>query len=162
MATGTIILPVLGASLDSANPPGLAFSQSRPKLLFDDTTPQLAYWVFRMPANYASGLVAKIQYSMASAVANEVDFEVSVMAVTDADAQDLDSDSYDTANSGSATVPGTAGYLDEISVTLSNADSVAAGDWVALRLARDADDATNDDATGDAEVWNVSLEYTTS
>jgi len=160
MATGTIILPILAASLDASNPPGLDYSQNRPKLLFDDTTPEIAYWVFRMPSNYSSALTAKIQYSMASATANEVEFEVSVMAVSDGDSQDLDSDSYDTANSGSATVPGTAGYLDEISISLSSNDSVAAGDWCAVKLARDADDGTNDDATGDAEVWAVSLEYT--
>lgn len=162
MATGTVILPVLGCSFDATNPPGIDYSSGRPKLLFDDTTPEIAYWVFRMPSNYASAPVAKIQYSMASATADDVEFEVSVMAVTDADSQDMDSDSYDTANSGSATVPGTAGYLDEISIALSNADSVAAGDYVAIRLARDADDATNDDATGDAEVWAFSLEYTLS
>jgi len=162
MATGTIILPVGGAYVDSTAPPGLGFSQSRAKLLFDDTTPEIVRWVFRMPADYASGPVAKIQYSMASATSNDVEFEVSVMAVSDGDAQDLDADSFDTVNSGSATVPGTAGYLDEISITLTNADSVAAGDWVCVKLARDADDGTNDTATGDAEVWAVSVEYTTT
>lgn len=162
MATGTVILPVGGAYFDATNPPGVGHVQSRMKLLFDDTTPEICRWVFRMPSNYASAPVGKIQYAMASGVANEVEFEVSVMAVSDGDSQDLDADSFDTANSGSATVPGTAGYLDEISVTLSNADSVAAGDWVCIMLARDADDATNDDATGDAEVWAMSLEYTTT
>lgn len=160
MATGTILLPILGCSFDATNPPGVDYAQSRPKLLFDDTTPESVIWVFRMPQDYASGLTAKIQYSMASATSNNVEFEVSVMAVSDGDSQDLDADSFDTVNSGSATVPGTAGYLDEISITLTNADSVAAGDWVAIKLARDADDGTNDTATGDAEVWTFSLEYT--
>ena len=84
------------------------------------------------------------------------------MAVSDGDSADMATDSFDTVNSQNATVPGTAGYPDVISVTLSNADSVAAGDWVCISLARDADDGTNDDATGDAEVHGFALEYTTS
>lgn len=162
MATGTIILPIGGAYLDSTNPPGIGIVQSREKLLFDDTTPEICRWVLRMPQDYASAPVGKIQYAMASATANKIEFEMSVMAVTDGDSQDLDADSFDTVNSGSATVPGTAGYLDEISIALSNADSLAAGDWVCFKLARDADDGTNDTATGDGEVWAVSVEYTTT
>lgn len=161
MATGTVPLPIPG-HFDVTSPPGLAFSNSIPKVLFDDTTPEAMYWQFRMPQNYASAPVFKLQYSMASATADDVDFEVSVMAVTDGDSQDLDAESYDTVNSGNKTVPGTAGYLDEISIALSNADSLAAGDYVRIKMERDADDATNDDATGDCEVWATSLEYTTT
>jgi len=158
----TIILPISGAMLDATTPPGIAFINSRMKLLFDADTAEICYWIFRMPADYSSGLIAKLQYSMVSATANEVEFEISVMAVTPDDAADIDTNSYASVNNGSETVPGTAGYMSEISVALSNADSVAAGDWVCIRIARDADDGTNDDATGDAELWNVSLEYTAS
>lgn len=162
MATGSLILPVAGAELDASVPPGVVFVNSRRKLVFDDTVDEICYWLFRMPENYASALVAKIQYAMASAVANEVIVGVEVMAVTDAEAQDLDADSYDTVNtSGATTVPGTVGYLDEISLTLTNADSVAAGDWVAIKFRRDANNG-GDDATGDMELWNFSLEYTTT
>ena len=161
MATGTIILPIPG-HFDPTNPPGLVYVLGRPKVVFDDTTVETMRWTFRMPADYASAPVAKIQYSMASAAADDVEFEGSLMAVTDAEAFDLDTDSFDTANSGTATVPGTAGYLDEISMALANADSVAAGDWVCFKLERDADDGVNDDATGDAELWNLSIEYTTT
>ena len=128
-------------------------------LLFDDTTDEDATWKFRMPYDYDNGLTAKIQYSMASATSGTVEFEIFVMAVSDGDSQDLDTGSFDTVNVGSATVPGTAGYIDEISITLSNDDSVAAGDWVVIDLSTDADDATNDTATGDREVRNFQLEY---
>lgn len=161
MATGTISLPVPG-HLDVSNPPGVVIANNVPYMAFDDTTVESCYWMFRMPANYGSGLVAKIQYSMASATSNSVDFEISIMAVSAGDSHDLDSDSYDTVNSGSDTVPGTAGYLKEISITLTNADNVAAGDYVRIKLSRDSDDATNDTATGDCEVRTVTLEYTTS
>ena len=159
MATGTVILPVPG-TFDDTNPPGVNFANSRAFVTFDDTTAETMFWTFRMPANYSSTPVAKLQYCMASATTGTVEFEVSVMAVSDGDSADVDTDSFDTVNTGSATVPGTAGYLDEISIALSNADSVAAGDLVVVQVARDADDGTNDTATGDLELRAVSLEYT--
>ena len=98
---------------------------------------------------------------MASATSGTVEFEVEVMAVTDGDSEDInDPNGWDLRNAGSVTVPGTAGYLDEISITLTHADSVAANDYVKVRVGRDADDGTNDTATGDAEVVAISLEYT--
>ncbi|MCL4822575.1 MAG: hypothetical protein KJZ57_00025 [Anaerolineales bacterium] len=50
------------------------------------------------------------------------------------------------------TAPGTAGYIDQFTATLTNKDSVAAGDYVRIRLMRDADDGTNDTASGDCYV----------
>jgi len=162
MPTGTIILPVLGATMDETAPPGVAWSNNIPKLLFDSAAPEICYWSFRMPADYSSAPVIKCQYSMASAVALGVIIGVEVMAVSDGDSQDLDAESYDTINdSTNLTVPGTAGYLDEISLALSNADSVAAGDHVRIKFRRDTGHV-DDDAAGDMEVWAVSLEYTTA
>jgi hypothetical protein len=101
---------------------------------------------------------------MASATSNTVVLELRVAAVTDGDSQDVDAKALATTNASSAvTVPGTAGHIDEISITLTNADSVAAGDWVTVMLRRDAD-STNatDNATGDMEVIGVALTYTTT
>lgn len=85
---------------------------------------------------------------------------VHVAAVTDGDSTDIDAKAFGTVNTVTAvTVPGTAGYLDEISGALSNVDSMAANDFLVVRIARDV---ANDTATGDAEVIAVSLEYTTS
>ena len=165
MATGTVILPVVGASFPATNPAALSFSSARGKLLFDDTIDESCLWTFRMPANYASAPVLKVQFSMASDhdPAHKVEFEGSIMAVTPQDAQNMDADSYDTVNRGNTTINDDLGYMEEVSITLTNADSVAAGDFVSLKLARDADaTGENDNATGDAEVWAVSLEYTTS
>ncbi|MHC4365230.1 MAG: hypothetical protein ACYSTJ_07170 [Planctomycetota bacterium] len=99
----------------------------------------------------------KIQYSMASATSNNVEFGAALMAVTPGDSQDMDADSYDTENTASQAVAGTAGYMKGISIPLTNADSVAAGDYCAISLRRTC--AASPKATGDAEVWNVSLEY---
>lgn len=133
----------------------------RPYLAFDDTTQETARsYPISMPAAYTGSgtLKARITYMMATATSGTVDFEVSVEAVTDGDSLDMDgAESFDAVNSGTETVPGTAGYPSMIEVTVSNKDSVAAGDYVRLKLARDADDGTNDTATGDARVLLVTL-----
>jgi hypothetical protein len=115
-----------------------------------------------MPVNYASAPVLKLQYTMDAATSGKVDPEAKVMAISDGDAQDVDTANFDTLNevSGGTTVPGTAGFLDEISIPLINNDNVAPGDLVIVHIQRDHDDA-DDTASGDFELRTVNLEYTT-
>lgn len=136
-------------------------SQGNWRLLFDATTDEAAVWQFRMPNNYSSDPILKVGYSMVSATTLEVEFEGAIMCVSDGDAADIGTASFSAIAVGSATVPGTAGHLDEISITLTD-DSCAAGDFVAVYLSTDSDDATNDDATGDREVVYATLTYTGS
>lgn len=160
MATAEIPLRQVGGGSSpagvAANAGGVAY------YTFDDTTVEQLRFQGVVPDNYASGLTATLFYSMASANSGKVDFEVSVMCVTPDDAADIDTDSFDTVNAANETVPGTAGYMSELDVALTNADSAAAGDLIFLKLERDADDATNDTATGDAELRGIRLQYTTS
>lgn len=132
-----------------------------PYMAFDDSTKETAFSkIIRCPSGYTGSgtLKADIDYIMATATSGTVDWEVSVQAVTPGDSLDMDAgESYDTLNSNSGTVPGTAGYPQRITVTLTNKDSIAAGDLVRLKLARDAADGTNDTATGDARVLCVTL-----
>ena len=165
MATGTILLSVQSAKIAGTFitlPARIDGGKPSWALLFSATQTESALWQFRMPGNYASGLVAKLIYTMASAIANKVDMEVEVMALSDGDS-DPDVASFDTVNemTGGTTVPGTAGITDEISITLTNDDSVAAGDLVIVRVNRDHDDA-DDTASGDLELRVFSLEYTTT
>jgi hypothetical protein len=129
-------------------------------LLADTTTHEYAGWQFRVPNTYGSNPVAKIQYSMASATSGKVDIEVDVMCVTDGDSAEINTASFDTVNeiTGGTTVPGTAGYLDEISLSLTNNDSLTAGDMCFFRLGRDTDDA-DDTATGDMEIRTLQMEF---
>ncbi len=173
MATGSIILtpgaatfpdgsasnaaPAMQRTKSSASAPGVYFLQ----LAFDASTEEWCTWQFRMPADYASAPVAKVQYKMTSATSGGVAWDVRISATSDGDAQDVDAQDFGSANTGTATVPGTAGHLDEVSVTLTNADSVAAGDFVVVRVARAVADAA-DTASGDAELVGVTVEYTTS
>lgn len=167
MATGTIILPITAAVPDPTNPPAMAFASgtNRPYLAFDGSaTIESCIWTFRMPADYASGLTAKIQWSGSSSTttSDTVQWTVYVMALTpDVDGA-ADSDSYDTENVVSDDILGTtAKRIQEASVSLSSADSIAAGDYVAIRILRDYSDAT-DDLAEDVWLWAFSLEYTTS
>lgn len=148
--------PALQRVKSSATAPGIQFIQ----LAFDASTEEWCCWSFRAPADYASALTAKVQYKMASATSGGVAWDVRVSATSDGDAQDVDAQDFASANVGTATVPGTAGHLDEVSITLTNADSVAPGDFVVIRLARAVANGA-DTATGDAEMIGCSLTYTT-
>ena len=129
------------------------------RMLFDATTDEGAVWQFRLPDYWTGHSEVNIFYTMASATASEVEFEVDVMCITDGDSADIATASFVGVAVGSATVPGTAGYPDEVSVTVTD-DSCAAGDMIFVYLSTDADDATNDDATGDREVVGVEYEFT--
>lgn len=156
--SSSIGLPIPPSGFDATNPAGIIFENSIPHILFDDTTAEGIYWVFRMPSDYSSSPVLKLVYTMVSAVSGTIEFEASIWAISDG--EDGDTESYDTVNNGSETVPATAGLTSDLSITLTNADSLAAGDLVVVRLFRDADDATNDTATGDLELRAATLEYT--
>ena len=160
MATGTILLPIVAAIPDPSNPPARGFTAAnRPYLLFDDTPDELVLWHFRTPTDYASALTIKWQYSMVSAATNVVAIRTEIMAI--ADGEDIDTDSYSVVEaSADATVPGTAGLMDEISDALGT-PTVAAGDYISLRVGRE-NGTSGTNASGDMEVWAVSLEYTTT
>jgi hypothetical protein len=60
-------------------------------------------------------------------------------------------------NAGSETIPGTAGYESLLDITLTNADSLAAGDEMNIALNRDV---SADSVTGDIEVRGCEFRYT--
>lgn len=156
MATRAVFLPH-AAEFPSTNFPQLTQINQRPVLAFDAATDETAYWTDIAPQGLTGTLTLVVTYAMASATSGAVYFQAAIEAVSDGDATDLDATtSFDTANSGNATVPGTAGYIDQIAITLTNADSLAAADYYRVALNRDADNAS-DTATGDAYVLAVEL-----
>ena len=175
MATGSVLLPVSAAILPDGTTNNLAPAIQRVKgsaanptpfflqLAFDAGSDEFCMWSFRMPADYASGPVLKVQFKMVSATTGNVVILCRVAAVTPGDATDVDAKTFASANTSAATaVPSTtAGKLGEISLTLANNDSLAANDFAMVRLARLGSDA-GDTATGDMEVVAVTLEYTTA
>ena len=148
---------------NSAEFPSSAFPQltqinQRPALAFDAATDETAYWTDVAPQGLTGTITVLIYYAMASATSGNIIWQAQLEAVTDGDATDLDSTtSFDTANSSATTaVPGTAGYIDVVSITMTNADSLAAGDYYRLSVNRDANNAS-DTASGDAYVLAVEL-----
>lgn len=147
----------LQAEFPTSNFPQLEIINLHPVLSFDAGTDETCYWTAIAPQNLTGTITAVAFCMMASATSGSVYMQGALEAVTPADALDLDtSTSFDSANSGNATVPGTAGYLFTISITMTNADSIAAGDLFRLRLNRDADNAS-DTATGDCRVLCMEL-----
>jgi hypothetical protein len=159
MANTRFVFSPLSAEFPASAFPQLTLVNRRPVLAFDASTAETAYWTFVAPQGLTGALSAVVTYMMASATSGKVDFTGAIEAVSDNDATDLDAGtSFDTANAITApTVPGTAGYIDQFTITLTNADSIAAGDYVRLALTRDATDGTNDTASGDCYVLAVEL-----
>lgn len=151
-------LSTLSAEFPSANAPGLSQDgQARLTLDFDATTSETCYWSVTAWQGLTGTLTAVITYRAASATTGGVAFDVAVEAITDGDATDTDAvSSFDAVNTGTATVPGTAGYIDQISITLTNQDSIAAADLVRFSLARNVAHAS-DTATGDIQVLSVEI-----
>lgn len=142
----------------SGSAPGVYLIQ----LAFDAATDEwCTFQIPSMPADYASSPVAKVYYKAASATSGDVVWDVRVCAVSDGDSTDIDAEVFDSANTATVTVPGTAGHIDVASITLTNADSLAAGDFVVVRLARNGSSGS-DTATGDAELVGMAITYTTA
>ena len=159
MATRAILLPV-SAEYPATNFPALLLSNRRPVLAFDAGTDETAYWTLIAPQGLTGALTLVLTYAMATATTGTVGLQAQVEAISDGDAVDTDAaTSFDTVNnSASTTVPATAGHIDQISITLTNADSVAAGDYVRISLNRDADgSAITDSATGDLYLLAAEL-----
>lgn len=154
MATRFVFTP-FSAEFPATNFPGITAVNRRPVLGFDTTTAETCYWTAAAPQGL-TGTISCVIYYITTATTGTVAFTAALEAVTDGDATDLDSTtSFDTGNSNSpVTVPGTAGYIDMISITMTNADSIAAGDYFRLSIVRDV---ANDTAAADAQILTVEI-----
>lgn len=156
MATRFVFTPE-AASFPSSNFPALTLSNRRPVLAFDASTDETAYFTGIAPVGWTGTVTAVVHYAMASATTGNIYWQAALEAITPGDATDTDATtSFDTANSGNGAVPATAGYEQSISITMTNADGIAAGDYFRLSINRDADNAS-DTATGDAYLLAVEL-----
>lgn len=175
MATGSALLEPGSAVLPDGSASNLAAgrvttksSGTAPgvyttKLLFDAAQLEWAVWKIILPANYSSSPVLVINFSMVSATSGNVILVARVAAITPGtDNTDTDAKVFSTANTSAATaVRSTAGYQTQVSITLTNADSMAAGDTVWLYVGRDGASGS-DTAAGDLEFLGARLDYTTA
>ena len=160
MTTTRHIFTPFSAEFPATNFPQLTLSNRRPVLAFDAATDETCYWTAMAPQGLTGTMTAVITGAMASATANAVGLQVSLEAITAGDATDTDATtSFDTVNnSASTTVPATAGYIFQVSITLTNQASIAAGDYFRVGVNRDADgSAITDNAAGDFYLLALEL-----
>ena len=130
----------------------------RSSLAFDDSTNESAVAAAILPIEYlgTGTLKAKLFFYSASANSGDAGWNVQVEAVTPGDTLDLESaSSFDIANNGTQALSGVAGNLTDITISLTNKDSCAAGDLIRLAIQRDAD--SSDTASGDLYLTLVEL-----
>ena len=134
-----------------SNPP-------RSSLAFDDSTNESAACSAVLPIEYlgTGTLKAKLFFYSASANSGDAGWNVQVESITPGDTLDLEATtSFDTANNGTQALSGVAGNLTDITISLTNKDSCAAGDLIRLGIERDAD--SSDTVSGDLYLTHVEL-----
>src|ERR1700752_3317762 len=124
-------------------------------LAFDASTDEAAVWKL-IADNYGSGnLTLDIYWYADTATSANVVWEAQIAAITaDADTQDIETKSLATLNFVQDTHLGTTGQrVHKCTITINNLDSIAAGDLLHIRIARDANSPNaTDDMTGDANM----------
>lgn len=129
-------------------------------LKFDAATEWEAFWRFRA-VNYGSGNVTVgIDWYADTATSGDVVWAAQIAAITpDTDTQDVETKAFATANTVTDSHLGTTGQrLHRALITVSNLDSLTAGDAVWLRIARQAASGS-DTMTGFAFVTAVNVSY---
>jgi hypothetical protein len=128
---------------------------------FDAATAEHMWWTFTMPQNYASAPVVRLMWQ-SNATTNSAIWGARLGAITPADTDTPIEHAQATASTTTTATNATeARRLNTTTITLANLDSVAAGDLVFLLVYRDAANGS-DNLTVDAELIDVSFEYTTT
>lgn len=129
-------------------------------LAFDAASDEAAFWRFTADSYGSGNLTVDIGWYADTASSGDVVWAVQIAAITpDTDSQDVETKSLATANTVTDSHLGTTGQrVHRASVTVSNLDSIAANDEVWIRVARDADNAS-DTMTGDAILIGARVSY---
>lgn len=142
-----------GVVLTNSTAPGLEIDDLLPNIVWADgeTTPVMI--TFRIPSDYSSGGAFRLLCTESdSSTPNQVDFLVYV----NKDGQAVDASA---TNQTPVALAGTTSTPDVVTLTPgTDFASLAAGDWVTIRIWRD--DVA--DGTGDLEVKGVEFFYTAS
>jgi len=127
-------------------------------LISDADTEDTAYFQTVIDDDYGAGqLYADVFYTMLSATSGSIVMCMDIDAITPGDSNDFgDTPSWGGRNSVTDVVPTTAGHLAMTTITLTNTDSLAAGDLAMFALIHDSDDAS-DTATADLEIRHVTI-----
>lgn len=125
----------------------------------DASTDEFVVVGFIVPTNYVNTTAPTLEvyYKCVSDTSGTAAFEARVACMSDGDSADADANAFDTVNAATASIPGTAGHIDVMTITLTNRDSMAAGDWCIIALNRNI---SADDVTGDIEFFAADFHYT--
>ena len=131
-----------------------------PVLAFDTTAEEQAYWTFRAVLYGSGNLTVDVDWYADTASSGDVRFGAAIAVITpNTDTQDIETDAFATANETTDSHLGTTNQrLHRLTITISNLDSLAADDWVVLKLYRDIGDAA-DTMAGDALVAMINVSY---
>lgn len=142
-----------GAPLSTSTTPGLEVDDAIPNIVWADGETSAVMITFRVPYDYSSGGAFRVFATESdSTTPNQIDFDVYVNRAGSA---------IDSAATGQTPVALNQATSTPSVVTLTPATdfaSLAAGDWVTLRIWRDDVAA----GTGDLEVKGVEFFYTAS
>lgn len=129
---------------------------------FDDSTDETVEFPCIMPRSYAGGgVTVKLYWAATSATSGDVKWNVAFKSFT-ADADDMDSKAFATAQTGTSTTASASGELIETDIAFTDGaqmDSVAVGEYFRIQVTRDANDAA-DTMTGDAELVGIEIKET--
>lgn len=129
-------------------------------LAFDAGTVETAFLTFLAQAYGSGNLSLKLQWYADTASSGDVVWGAAVAAITpDTDSQDIETKAFATAQTVTDSHLGTTGQrVHTCTITITNLDSIAADDYVALKLYRDAANGS-DTMAGDALLVSAVLEY---
>lgn len=165
MATVKFTLSLDGAKLQTSSFAGIVSTQGTNfpvigQYAFDGTSTERIFLRFQA-LNYASGdITITIGWYAASATSGAVVWESAIAAMTpNTDSTSWEAKAFATVNTATDTHLGTTAQRPHsIDITATNVDSVAANDWVELRISRLPADA-GDTMTGDAILSAVDIAY---
>ncbi len=144
------------ATLDTRN--------NKTVLDFDAASNEVAMFQGFMPRHYSGGgITVTFGWMASTATTGDTSWAAFLMSVTD-DADDLDTKNFAAPNRNQAVdVASVSGEVDYFTITFTDGvdmDSIAAGELFYLLVMRDAQDATNDDMAGDAELVFIEIQET--
>lgn len=131
-----------------------------PVLDFDTTTAELVYFTGLIPSHFtaAAGITVILTWSCAATSGN-VGWLIACERISDG-GTDIDADSFQADQTVTAeTVDGTSGIPDvsSVAITNANADGIAAGDFLRIRVTRNT---AVDTAAGDAHLIGIEIRET--
>lgn len=129
-------------------------------LAFDAATDEACFFDFEAESYGSGNLSLDIEWYASTATSGDVVYGAQISALTpNVDTQDVETASFAAASTVTDSHLGTVGKrLHRCTLTITNLDSIAAGDRVRLRLYRDAV-AGADTMAGDAIITALKISY---